>query len=122
MRLFFYVSPLQLKLGRLYALAYGKETPRRMPLLSLAKHDSTIITSEASNHTSTETKAEQLDGIVIRHAAHTALAMTTNDYCTIEANRCNNTHTHDQNQWIIFFFFYIVAMLIKPKEIVKRRT
>jgi hypothetical protein len=49
------------------------------------------------------------------------LAMTTNDYCTIGQTVATIPYTHNQNQWIISIF-YIVAMLIKPKEIVKRRT
>jgi hypothetical protein len=49
------------------------------------------------------------------------LAMTTNDYCTIGQTVATIPYTH-QNQWIISIIFFIVAMLIKPKEIVKRRT
>jgi hypothetical protein len=123
MRLFFLACPTTLKLGRLYALClWLKETPRRMPLLSLTQNTTVLSLAKRSNHTSTETKAEQLDGIVIRHAAHTA---SRNDnerllYYWSKPLQQYLIHTIKTNG--SFLLFYIVAMLIKPKEIVKRRT
>jgi hypothetical protein len=100
------MCPLSVKAGSaIRSCLWQRNATKDAAFIPHAKHDSTIITSEASNHTSTETKAEQLDGIVIRHAAHTALAMTTNDYCTIEANRCNNTLYTRSKPMDHFIFF-----------------
>jgi hypothetical protein len=76
-----------------------------MPLLSLTQNTTVLSLLRAEAITLAETKAEQLDGIVIRHAAHTA-AMTTNDYCTIGANRCNNTlYTRSKPMDHFYYFF-----------------
>jgi hypothetical protein len=104
MRLFWRVpASTTLKLGRA-TCSYGKryEGCRFYPS---RKHDSTIITTEQSNHTSTETKAEQLDGIVIRHAAHTA-SRNDNERLLYYWNKPLQQYLiHDQNQWIISIIF-----------------
>jgi hypothetical protein len=76
-----------------------------MPLLSLTQTRQYYHYYEQSNHTSTETKAEQLDGIVIRHAAHTA-SRNDNERLLYYWNKPLQQYLiHDQNQWIISIIF-----------------
>jgi hypothetical protein len=106
---FFGVSSSTLKLVG-YALLISK---RHAAFIPHAKHDSTII-SEAI--TLTETKAEQLDGIVSATQRILLLAMTTNDYWS-KPLQTLYTRSKPMDH---FYYFYIVAMIIKPKEIVNR--
>jgi hypothetical protein len=95
-----------------------------MPLLSLTQNTTVLSYYKAKqSHYSTDTKAEQLDGIVIRHAAHTA-SRNDNERLLYYWSKPLQTipYTHDQNQWIISIIFLHSSMLIKTKEIVKRRT
>jgi hypothetical protein len=76
-----------------------------MPLLSLTQNTTVLSLLAKRAITSTDTKAEQLDGIVIRHAAHTALAMTTNDYCTIEQTVATIPYTRSKPMDHFYYFF-----------------